>query len=104
MNSLKPWCECSYRIWRNTVLPMVEHHIKTIIRTLFFYFVFGIIKLTNTRILNMKTIFETLLCVIISFKYINPFIVAFQLYVFLNIIIAKHINHFIKTYGKIHSF
>ena len=27
------WCECSYRIWQNTVLPIAEHHIQIIIRT-----------------------------------------------------------------------
>ena len=43
-------------------------------------------------------------CALTLFKYINPFIVVFSLYVFLNIIFAKHINYFIKTFGKIQSF
>ena len=43
-------------------------------------------------------------CALTLFKYINPFIVVFPLYVFLNIIFAKHINYFIKTFGKIQSF
>ncbi len=43
-------------------------------------------------------------CALTLFKYINPFIVVFPLYVFLNIIFTKNINYFIKTFGKIQSF
>ena len=37
----RTWCECSYRIWRNTVLPIAEHHIQIIIRTFVILFCFS---------------------------------------------------------------
>lgn len=53
------WCECSYRIWQNTVLPIVEHHIQTIIRTFAILLCFSYNELTkNQGGFNMKTIFE----------------------------------------------
>lgn len=56
---LKCWCECSYRIWRNTVLPIVEHHIQIIIRTFAILLCFSYNVLTkNQGGFNMKTIFE----------------------------------------------
>jgi len=43
------WCECSYRIWQNTVLPVAEHHIQTIIRTFAIFLCFSYNELTEIK-------------------------------------------------------